>query len=144
MIFRLRQTVLLTLACTLLFCSAQATELIYMPNNPSFGGNPQNGPVLMNSANAQNHYVAPYDNRSGTLLSPLDTFNQRLQAMILDRLAASITGSVFDHNGNLIPGTINTANFSISIFDIGNGMLSITTTDRLTGASTSFEIRNAP
>ncbi len=142
MTFRLCPTVLLV-AGALLLCSAQATELIYLPNNPSFGGNPQNGPVLMNSANAQNHYVAPYDNRAGTTFSALDTFNQRLQAMVLDRLAASITGSVFDHNGNLIPGNINTANFSISIIDIGGGMLRITTTDRLTGASTSFEVRSA-
>lgn len=125
-----------------------ATELVYQPVNPSFGGSPLNGGWLLNSANAQNGHTAPSSggSASGGYKAPtaLETFNQRLQSMILDRLATSITGNVFDNNGELRPGTVDTTNFSISIVDIGNGMLRITTTDKATGASTTFEVNNNP
>jgi curli production assembly/transport component CsgF len=124
-----------------------ASEMVYQPNNPSFGGNPLNGAVLLNSANAQNRYTAPSSTSASsgyTAPSALDTFNQRLQSMILDRIATSITGSVFDASGRLLPGTVETSNFSISIADIGNGMLRITTIDKTTGASTTFEVNNNP
>ena len=38
---------------------AAATELIYTPVNPVFGGNPLNGPVLLNNAQAQNNKKDP-------------------------------------------------------------------------------------
>lgn len=144
---RLHQAALGIWSGAILLCClqpAQSTELIYTPNNPSFGGNPLNGPVLLNSANAQNRYTAPSSSSAYQSQSALEAFNQRLQAMVLDRMATSITGGVFDSNGNLIPGTINTTNFSISIVDIGNGMLRITTTDKVTGASSNFEVSSAP
>lgn len=124
-----------------------ATEIVYVPNNPSFGGSPLNGPVLLNSANAQNRHTDPAVNRALSALgarTSLDQFNQRLQSLILDRIATSISGNLFDVNGNLQPGTIDTSGFSITIIDQGGGMLLITTTDKTTGASTSFQISNAP
>jgi curli production assembly/transport component CsgF len=121
-----------------------ATGIIYAPNNPSFGGNPQNGPVLLNSANAQNHFTAPSSSGNTTTTSALDNFNQRLQSMILDRIATSVTGNLFDANGKLKSGVVDTTAFSIFIADMGGGILKITTTDKATGASTTFEINSAP
>src|SRR5690606_30223013 len=121
---------------------ALAGPIVYQPVNPSFGGNPLNGPNLLNSANSQNKLTDPRApspfGRAG--LSQLDLFNQRLQSLILDRIAGSLTDSLFDNNGNLVPGTVETSSFIISIVDLGNGMLLITTTDKTTGASTSFQI----
>lgn len=134
-------------AALLLSAAAQATEIVYTPINPSFGGNPLNGTVLMNSANAQNEYTDPKLEQTLSRLtdrSQLDLFNQRLQALILDRIASSISGSLFDASGNLVPGQIETSTFIISIVDIGGGLLLITTTDKVTGASTSFEISATP
>ena len=37
----------------------QATELVYTPINPSFGGNPLNGTWLLNNAQAQNDFDDP-------------------------------------------------------------------------------------
>lgn len=127
--------------------STYATEIVYVPNNPSFGGSPLNGPVLLNSANAQNKHTDPSFSRALSALngrSSLDQFNQRLQSMILDRLATSISGNLFDGSGNLQPGTVDTSGFSITIVDQGGGMLLITTVDKSTGASTSFQISTAP
>lgn len=126
---------------------AGATEIVYVPNNPSFGGNPLNGPVLLNSANAQNKFTDPSISNALSRFgsqSQLDQFNQRLQSLILDRIANSLTGSIFDTNGNLRPGTVDTSTFSITIVDLGNGLLSITTTDKTTGATTTFQVSNAP
>jgi curli production assembly/transport component CsgF len=134
-------------AALLLSAAAHATEIVYTPVNPSFGGNPLNGTVLMNSANAQNEYTDPKLEETLSRLtgrSQLDLFNQRLQALILDRIASSISGSLFDASGNLVPGQIETSTFIISIDDIGGGLLLITTTDKVTGASTSFEISATP
>ena len=126
---------------------AGATEIVYTPVNPSFGGNPLNGATLMNAANAQNKYTDPqFANALSRLTgqSQLDLFNQRLQSLILDRIANSITGSLFDSGGNLVPGQVETSSFRISIVDIGGGMLLITTTDKATGSSTSFQVSAAP
>lgn len=135
------------IAAALLTGPGQATEIVYTPVNPSFGGNPLNGQVLLNSANAQNEYTDPRLEQTLSRLtgqSQLDLFNQRLQALILDRIASSVSGSLFDAGGNLVPGQIETSTFIISIVDIGGGLLLITTTDKVTGASTSFEISAAP
>ena len=125
--------------------TAMATEIVYQPVNPSFGGNPLNSAHLLNSANIQNKYPSdPNAPSFGRGSSQLDLFNQRLQSLILDRIASSITGSLFDANGNLQPGTVETSTFLITIVDLGGGVLLITTTDKTTGASTSFEISTAP
>jgi curli production assembly/transport component CsgF len=123
--------------------AAGATEIVYTPVNPSFGGNPLNGPVLLGIAGAVNKYKDPEQTDPFSRFnspSALDLFNQRLQSLVLDRIASSITGSIFDGSGNLKPGTIETGSFVINITDQGGGLLLITTTDKTTGASTSFQV----
>lgn len=120
-----------------------AGPIVYQPTHPAFGGNPLNGPNLMNEANNQNHYVnekgqTPASFGSFGSQSQLDLFNQRLQSLILDRVANSLSSSLFDANGKLQPGLVETSSFLISIVDQGNGTLLVTTVDKTTGASTSF------
>lgn len=120
---------------------ACATELVYVPVNPSFGGSPLNGPVLLNSAQAQNKHKDPDDPSSlfGNK-TPLQQFNDSLQRQVLDNLATSATKSLISSDGKLIPGTLQTGDFRIVITNIGGGMLQITTTDRTTGATTTFQV----
>jgi len=134
------------LAFALAPLAGSATELVYTPTNPAFGGSPLNGPHLLNSANSQNKLTDPNAPSffGRTSQSQLDLFNQRLQSLILDRIATSLTGSLFDANGNLQPGHVETSTFIIDIVDLGNNRLLITTTDKNTGASTSFEISTTP
>ena len=57
----------LYLALALAFpAAASAGELVYQPVNPSFGGNPLNGPNLLNSANSQNKLTT--DPKSGRIV----------------------------------------------------------------------------
>jgi curli production assembly/transport component CsgF len=133
--------VLKTAALLLVPGSLIAGPLVYQPVNPSFGGNPLNGPNLLNQANSQNKLTDPnaqsFFGRTGT--SQLDLFNQRLQSLILDRIATSLSDSLFDCD-NLKPGVVETSTFLIVISPLANGNLLVTTTDKSTGASTSFEI----
>jgi curli production assembly/transport component CsgF len=121
--------------------NALATELVYVPVNPSFGGNPINGSVMLNSAIATNKHTAPASTSSSSPLNqtPLQQFNSMLERSILSQLASGATSKI-SASGKLIPGTVETANFSITIIDLGGGLLQITTTDKATGTSTSFQI----
>ena len=120
---------------------ALATELVYVPVNPAFGGSPLNGPWLLNSAQSQNKFKDPDAQITGfTQRTPLEQFNDTLQRAILSRVAAAATGSLFNASGQLVPGTVETVDFRISIVDQGGGILEITTTDKTTGQSTSFQI----
>jgi len=118
---------------------AGADELVYQPVNPSFGGSPLNGPWMLNQAQLQDDNEDPNAPTPGDR-SDLDAFNELLQRSILSRLASAITSSVIGPGGELVPGTIETTDFIIDIVDLGGGLLQITTTDKLTGESTSFEI----
>ncbi|HEX7386101.1 MAG TPA: curli assembly protein CsgF [Castellaniella sp.] len=51
----------LALATSLLPVGAMAGQLFYTPVNPSFGGNPLNGPNLLQSAQAQKRFPYPMD-----------------------------------------------------------------------------------
>lgn len=118
-----------------------ATELIYTPINPAFGGNPNNGPALLATASAQNKHKDPEEEARRNLnQTPLQNFNETLQRSVLSRIASAATGQVLDAGGRLIPGTVDSANFRISVNDIGGGSLEIVTTDKTTGVSTSFQV----
>ena len=122
-----------------------AGELVYRPVNPSFGGDPFNGPNLLNEANAQNGHKDPDATSPGSFFgqqaSPLQQFTNALQSSILSRVAGAVSGQVVDSNGNLVPGTFTIGNIRV-IVTAGAGLLTITTTDLSTGQSTTFQVPN--
>lgn len=128
--------------CICMGGAAVAGELVYTPVNPSFGGSPLNGAVLLNSAQAQNKTKDPdaASPFSAAQKSPLEQFNEVLERSVLNRLASAAMGGVVGSGGELIPGTVETANFTITITDLSGGMLKVTTLDKTTGASTTFEV----
>jgi curli production assembly/transport component CsgF len=115
-----------------------ASELVYYPVNPSFGGNPVNGSVLLNSAQAQNKHKDP--DSADLNKTPLQQFNDLLERSILSRLATAATSGVLGSSGQLVPGTVETGNFTITITDLGGGLLRVTTTDKVTGDTSTFEV----
>jgi len=117
----------------LLSVGASATELVYAPVNPSFGGNPNNAPGLLAIAQAQNPFKAP-------ALTGLQNFNSSLQQAILNRLSSQSLATIFGSNSTLVPGNYDTQSYSIQITDAGNGQLTIATTDKTTGATVSFTV----
>lgn len=117
----------------LLHLPAGATDLVYTPVNPTFGGNPLNASGLLATAQAQNPWKA-------TTNSPLQNFNNTLQQAILNRLTTQSLSLIFGANSKLVPGTYDTSAYTITITDSGNGSLTIATTDKKTGAVVSFEV----
>jgi len=132
-----------------------AGGMVYTPLNPSFGGNPNNGIVLMNSAQAQNRTKDPEieaqraqatsggtAGSAGGTTTLLQQFNQTLQRSILSRLAVSATNSLIGSTGGMQPGEVDTGDFLIQIVDQGGGLLRVSTTDKSTGEAVSFQIGN--
>jgi curli production assembly/transport component CsgF len=120
-----------------------ATELVYVPVNPNFGGSPLNGSVLLNSAQATNKHKDPDAQRAAAAATApktgLQQFNDMLERSILSQLSGAAAGRVIN-GGKLVPGSVDTVNFRIDISDLGGGLLLVTTTDKSTGASTSFQV----
>lgn len=132
----------LSLACGLALAGAAAgaSELVYVPVNPNFGGSPSNGPGLLASASATSKHQAGLGGASPLNQTPLEQFNQTLERMMLSQLASAATSKLMGQDGKLLPGTFSTENFVITVTDLGGGLLRVTTTDKSSGAVTSFEV----
>ena len=139
---RLRRIAYCVAVAGLFPACAQATEMMYVPVNPMFGGSPLNGSVLLNNAQAENRKKDPEAAISAaqTSNSALQDFNNTLQRSILSRLASAATSNILGNSGQLTPGTVETGDFRIAIVDTGNGVLSVTTTDKVTGNATTFQV----
>jgi curli production assembly/transport component CsgF len=118
----------------LLSRAAGASDLVYTPINPTFGGNPANGTMLLNNAQAQNDTHAP-------TLTPLQRFQNSLQQAILNNLASQIKHDLFGTNGNSItPGVYDAGNYTVTVTDNGDGTLSIVTLDNTNGQAATFDV----
>ncbi|OLQ70109.1 curli production assembly protein CsgF [Photobacterium proteolyticum] len=121
----------LALVCLLaLSAKVSATELVYTPINPSFGGNPLNSAHLLGVANAINDHKAPDD---GLLNEQSDL--ERLAASLESRLISQLLSDV--GNGNT--GQLVTNDFVLNIVD-NNGSLVIQITDKETGESSTIQV----
>jgi curli production assembly/transport component CsgF len=109
-----------------------AGQMTFQFRNPNFGGNPNNGAFLLNSAQAQNSYKDPsYSDLGVQTTSALDNFTQAIQSQILGGLLTNInTGK---------PGRMVTSDF---IVDIANtdGQLQLNVTDRKTGKVSTIQV----
>ena len=115
-------------------CASQATELVYTPVNPAFGGNPLNGTWLLNNAQAQNDYDDPdLKDRSSAFsgTTALERFSNQLESRMLSQLLDNIS------NGQT--GSMATDTFLIDVID-DSGALSIKVTDRATGETSIIEV----
>jgi curli production assembly/transport component CsgF len=107
--------------------SAQATELIYTPVNPSFGGSALNGSFLLNKAQAQN------DNSRSNEKDFVTRFKESLERNIIN----TITRGVAD--GDITDGTYDTGDFRVVVSPTVNGVM-LTITNILTGEVTVIEM----
>ena len=121
-----QKTTGMLLAGLLLSAGASATELVYTPVNPSFGGSPLNGAWLLGNAQAQNNKKHPdaIDRSSLAGTSALDRFTSQLES----RLLADLLNKMDDPNG----GSLITDDFIVNVVNL-DGNLTVEITDRLTG-----------
>ncbi|MEW7311489.1 curli production assembly/transport protein CsgF [Buttiauxella gaviniae] len=101
--------------------------------NPNFGGNPNNGSFLLNSAQAQNSYTDPSFDDDFGIETPtaLDNFTQAIQSQLLGGLLSNInTGK---------PGRMVTNDFIVDIAN-SDGQLQLNVTDRKTGKTSTIQV----
>lgn len=119
---------MLIVAGTLLAFSGQATELVYTPINPSFGGNPLNGSFLLSKAQAQNDNQA-----AGNEKDFVTRFKESLERNIIN----SITRGVAD--GDITDGVYDTGDYRVEVASTGSGVM-LTITNLLSGEVTVIEM----
>jgi curli production assembly/transport component CsgF len=124
---------------------ASASDIVYRPVDPSFGGNPMNSSHLLAVANAQNDYKPPVVSAPGGSVSaqtPAQAqaaqFLTQLQSRLISALAAQVTDAIFgndpQNSGQVTFGT-QTVSFQRGLSDI-----SITLTDSSNNSSTNISV----
>lgn len=123
-----------------------ASELVYAPINPSFGGSPLNGNFLLNKANSQNTHTASTAERSYG-----DRLQESLERAYINRIVREITNLAFgeqelDENGVPIPSIFDdnslfvSGDFQVSLLASNPDSLIVEITNLLTGEITTIEI----
>lgn len=138
---RLLMYVVCGIACALFLLPtgvATATELVWTPINPSFGGPSFNAQWLMASAQAQNKFVEkpkPY-----TRLDPFEDFEYTLKRQYLSHLSRKIIDEAFGEETTtpLEPGEYIIGDYAIDITT--NGQITVVITDTTSGNSTTVQI----
>lgn len=108
-----------------------ASELVYTPINPSFGGNPFYSAHLLGIATAQNKYKDP---TAITSSDPASQFLRTLQSRLLSSLATQITDVIFGENAQ-DSGLIRFGEQEIS-FVRGVDSVTLTITNNADGSTT--------
>jgi curli production assembly/transport component CsgF len=115
--------------------AAAASELIYTPINPNFGGNPLNSSQLMGEAAAQKP-SAPVT--KSTQQSSAQQFMQMLQSQLYASLANSVANAITGQNAQK-DGSIQLDSMRLS-WNTVNGQTNITMTDFSTGQVTQISV----
>lgn len=119
---------------------ANASELTYAPINPTFGGNPNNAPGLLSIAQVQNGYKAPAI-AAAAVQTPVEKFNQYLSSLVLTRLGGQTLATLFGTTNTLNPGSYDAVGYKVVVTqNTADGTMTITTTDKSSGAVSSFVI----
>jgi curli production assembly/transport component CsgF len=118
-----------------LVAPAAASELVYQPVNPAFGGDPFNGSVLLNEANAQNLYQ---DRSRGSGINPIQNFQRTIQSAILSRIASQLADEILGENAQ-DQGVFHIDSTTVSFFREGE-VVHITITDGITGGTTQIDV----
>lgn len=117
----------------ILAAPASAQDLVYQPNNPTFGGNPFNSAHLLGVANAQNDYRDPSSTSNS---SQADIFARQLQSRLLSALSSQIVDAIFGEN----PQERGTISFGGQTIQFVRGLeeVTLTITDNATGEVTTI------
>lgn len=118
-------------SCLFITCTTLATELVYTPINPSFGGNALNSSHLFGVANAINDYQAPLDESGFESESSLERLANSLESRLISQLLADVG------NGNT--GQLETDDFFLNIVD-DSGSLIVQIVDKVSGESTEIKV----
>ncbi|RLV60560.1 curli production assembly protein CsgF [Parashewanella curva] len=107
-----------------------ASELVYEPINPTFGGNPLNGSYFFTKAKAQNNHS---ENDARDFVT---RFKQSLERNIMSKITRDFA------NKELKEGTFDAGDYTITVADLGGGRFQVTILNELTGETTVIDMIN--
>ena len=96
-----RNLVVMAAAAIGLSVPANASEMVYHPVNPTFGGNPLNGSFLLSTAQAQGEGVK--SGNQGPDLSGLNNALSNLGSAVVIGGSGTNSGTTNNSNGNTVP-----------------------------------------
>ncbi|MBT1062565.1 curli production assembly protein CsgF [Bowmanella sp. Y26] len=130
---------LTAISLSLIASHSIATELVYTPINPSFGGNPLNGSLLMGKAQAQNKHKDHIEERSYA-----EKFQESLERAYINKMVREITDlafgedvddSVFNQDSVFVSG-----DYEIQILTSNSDSITVQITHLLNGEITVIEV----
>ena len=116
-----------------------STELVYTPINPSFGGSPLNGSMLLNKAQSQNKHKAPINEKTYA-----EKFQDSLERAYINRMVREITDlafgegvddSLFNQDSIFASG-----DYEIQILTSGSDAITVQITNTITGEVVVIEV----
>ena len=117
-----------------------STELVYTPINPSFGGSPLNGSMLLNKAQSQNKHKAPINEKTYA-----EKFQDSLERAYINRMVREITDlafgegvddSLFNQDSIFASG-----DYEIQILTSGSDAITVQITNTITGEVVVIEVQ---
>jgi len=131
---KLRLAILTVLFSLFSFVDASAQQFVYKPVNPAFGGDTFNYNWLLSSAESQNKFKEPEDEREE--LSELEQFTQDLNRQLLNQLSRQLFEDEFGDE-EFEEGTFSFGSLFVEIAP-GTGGLNIDILDTNTGEKTQI------
>ncbi|GIC79290.1 curli production assembly protein CsgF [Moritella sp. F3] len=125
-------TQLFTLSFILSSSHVIASELVYTPVNPSFGGNPLNSSYLLGTAAANNDYSGPKIDSGFEEKSALERLASSLESRLISQILSDASEG---KTGQLI-----TEAFTVNVVEGEGGALLIHLVDNLTGESSTIQV----
>lgn len=116
-----------------------ATELVYKPINPAFGGNPLNANMLLSKAQSQNKHRAPIIEKTYD-----EKFQESLERTYLNRLVREITDvafgediqdSIFNQDATFMSG-----DYQIQVITSTPDTITVRITNTASGEETILEV----
>jgi curli production assembly/transport component CsgF len=114
---------------------AQASPVLYTPNNPTFGGNPANAPALMAVATANNHFK-DHSGQTPAVSSTQALATQITNSVLADvasKISAQITGGTqsgtYQLGGSIISFVHQGSNIVLTVNDGQGGVTTVTIPD---------------
>lgn len=115
----------LFISCIIISAHTAATEIVYQPINPSFGGNPLAGNFLLQKAQSQNAHTAADSGRSF-----VDRFREALERNIINSLTRRIA------DGDIVEGLYDTGEYTVEVIGQPDGSVLVYITHNETGEQT--------
>lgn len=136
----------ITIICifTVLSMRVYASQIVYQPINPNFGGNPLNSSLLLQQASINNHFLTNPSASNPLTSNTSANFSKQVRESLLSALesqAAQIAvNSILGTNGqSQNQGTVNIAGTVIQ-FQRSNGQININITDGTNGGTTQISV----